>query len=134
MRYLSDHFSLVATNLSNHLSCEHLTQLSRRVALKEISKPTWRDPSLEVLIKRGEEHEAAYVDYLKNKKGFTSVYLKGKPLDATIDAMKQGIDVITQPLLEVERWSGFADILIKVPGKSKFGNWSYEVQDTKLSQ
>lgn len=92
------------------------------------------DPSIEVLKQRGEEHEAAYVAYLKNKKGVTSIYLKGKPLEATIEAMKQGIDVITQPLLAAGRWSGFADILIKVPGKSKFGNWSYEVQDTKLSQ
>ena len=29
---------------------------------------------------------------------------------------------------------GYADILLKVQGKSKFGNWSYEVQDTKLAQ
>jgi uncharacterized protein len=29
---------------------------------------------------------------------------------------------------------GNADILLKVEGESRFGNWSYEVQDTKLSQ
>ena len=29
---------------------------------------------------------------------------------------------------------GYADILLKVPGRSKFGDWSYEVQDTKLAQ
>ncbi len=133
MQYISDKFHLVATDLSNHLSCEHLTQLNRLVALKEIKKPSWRDPSLDVLIKRGEEHEAAYVEYLKSK-GLSWVYLKGQSLEATLEAMKQGKDVIVQGFLEVDKWSGYADILIKVPGKSKFGEWSYEVQDTKLSQ
>src|SRR5690606_2377889 len=55
-------------------------------------------------------------------------------LHATIEAMIQGKDVIVQAFLEVGNWSGYADILIRVPGKSKFGEWSYEVQDTKLSQ
>lgn len=50
-----------------------------------------RSFTLDVLIKQGQEHEAAYVEFLA-KKG------------------------------------------LKVPGKSKFGNWSYEVQDTKLAQ
>ncbi len=32
MIYSSDHFQLAATDLSNHLSCSHLTQLQRKVA------------------------------------------------------------------------------------------------------
>ena len=133
MQFLSDKFQLYASDLSNHLSCEHLTQLNRLVALKELKRPTWRDPSLDVLIQRGAEHEAAYVEYLKHK-GLTYAYLKGKSLEATMYAMAEGKDCIVQPFLEVGSWSGYADILLKVPGQSKFGNWSYEVQDTKLSQ
>ncbi len=128
-----DSLKLAATDLANHLSCEHLTQLNRLVALNELKRPNWRDPSLDVLIQRGEAHEAAYVKHLEEK-GLSVSRLRGQSLDATIDAMARGVDLLVQPLLETGQWRGFADILVKVPGESKFGNWSYEVQDTKLSQ
>ncbi len=133
MKFSNDQFQLAATDLSDHLSCEHLTQLKRQVALKEIKPPTWRDPSLDVLIQRGQEHEAAYVEFLA-KQGLTVVNLQGQNAQATLAAIEKGADVITQAKLEKAPWMGYADILLKVPGKSKFGNWSYEVQDTKLSQ
>lgn len=133
MKFENSQFRLSATDLTNYLGCNHLTQLSKAVALDELKEPYRSDPSLEVLIKRGQEHEAAYVAYLK-KKGLTSIDLKGKPVEATIEAMLKGFDVITQPRLELGQWMGYADILIRVPGKSKFGDYSYEVQDTKLAQ
>jgi len=133
MRYISDSFELAATDLSNHLSCAHLTQLHRKVALDEIKKPSWRDPSLDVLIERGREHEAAYVEFL-SKKGLKVVNLNGQPIESVVEAMKQGADALVQASLEDGQWMGYADILLKVPGKSKFGNWSYEIQDTKLAQ
>ena len=133
MRYISDHFELAATDLSNHLSCAHLTQLQRKVALDEIKKPSWHDPSLDVLIKRGQEHEAAYVEFLA-KNGLKVVNLNGQPIERVVEVMKQGVDVLVQAMLQDGQWMGYADILLKVPGKSKFGNWSYEVQDTKLAQ
>ncbi|MEX2233000.1 MAG: TM0106 family RecB-like putative nuclease [Cyclobacteriaceae bacterium] len=133
MVYSSHNFQLAATDLSNHLSCAHLTQLHRKVALDEIKKPSWRDPSLDVLIKRGQEHEAAYVEFL-SKNGLKVVNLNGQPIQGVVEAMKQGTDVLVQTSLEDGQWMGYADILLKVPGKSKFGNWSYEVQDTKLAQ
>lgn len=133
MRYNSGTFELAATDLSNHLSCAHLTQLHRKVALGEIKKPNYRDPSLDVLIKRGRDHEAAYVEFLC-KKGLKIVNLNGQSVDTVVDAMKQGADVLVQASLQDGQWSGNADILLKVPGKSRFGNWLYEVQDTKLAQ
>lgn len=133
MVYSSNGFRLTATDLANHLGCEHLTQLNRAVALGELDEPDWSDPALAILAKRGAEHEAAYVGFLKGK-GLTSIYLKGQSLEATIDAMRQGIDVLVQARLEKDIWLGYADILLKVPGQSRFGNWSYEVQDTKLAQ
>jgi uncharacterized protein len=133
MQWNASSFQLSASDLSNHLGCDHLTQLNRLVALGELDKPNWNDPSLAVLAKRGEEHEAAYVEYLK-KKGLSSIYLKNQPIEATLDAMTKGIDVLMQAKLERGAWMGYADILLKIPGKSKFGNWSYEVQDTKLAQ
>ena len=133
MTYDHDSFLLSATDLSNHLSCQHLTQLNRLVALDKLKRPSWRDPSLDVLIKRGEEHEAAYVAHLKHR-GLSSVYLKGQSVDATVAAMRSGVDLIVQAPLALDHWRGYADILIKVPRKSELGDWSYEAHDTKLSQ
>lgn len=133
MKLISDVIRLSATDLANYLGCKPLTQLDRSVALGEMIKPDWFDPALAILAKRGEEHEAAYVAYL-HKKGLSIIALKNKPVEATLAAMQLGFDVITQATLAAGNWMGNADILLKVEGKSKFGNWSYEVQDTKLSQ
>jgi predicted RecB family nuclease len=133
MDFRSDKFYLAATDLSNHLSCTHLTQLNRKVALSELKKPYRKDPSLEILAQRGREHEAAYVEHLK-KKNLSVVNLQNQPASATLDSMAKGVDVIVQARLEHEQWMGYSDILLKVSGKSKFGDWSYEVCDTKLAQ
>jgi len=132
MKFLSESFQLTATDLANHLGCKHLTQLNRSVALGDISKPDWNDPALAILAKRGADHEKAYVEHLR-KKGLSIRDLKNQSVDATLNAMVEGVDVLTQATLLKENWLGNADILLKVEGKSSFGNWSYEVQDTKLS-
>ena len=86
------------------------------------------------MIKRGQDHEAAYVKFI-SEKGLKVIDLRTQQsLEATVEAMRSGADVIVQARLEVGIWGGYADILFRVEGKSKFGNWSYEVQDTKLSQ
>lgn len=133
MQYIDGKFQLAATDLSNHLGCVHLTQLNRGAAVGELTKPFRNDPSLDVLIKRGMEHEAAYVQYLKST-GLSVVNLKNQHADATLKAMQSGIDVIVQAALSNNLWRGYADILLKVPAKSKLGDWSYEVHDTKLAQ
>jgi predicted RecB family nuclease len=133
MQYTNDNFLLSATDLSNHLGCSHLTQLNRKVALGELKKPAYYDPTLEVLIQRGKDHEAAYIRHLE-KKGLSVVNLTGKGVDSVVEAMASGADVIVQASLREGLWRGYADILLKVPGTSRFGDWSYEVQDTKLSQ
>jgi predicted RecB family nuclease len=133
MKLVSDSLQLSATDLSNHLGCRHLTELNRLVALGQLTRPHRNDPSLEVLEKRGREHEQAYVAFLKDK-GLSVLDLRGQPTSATLEAMAKAYDVIVQAKLEHDQWMGYADILLKVQGKSKFGNWSYEIQDTKLAQ
>lgn len=133
MIFTENFFTISATDLSNHLACRHLTELNRLLAKGEIGKPGWFDPSLQILIERGQEHEAAYVEYLKNQ-GLKVVNLKGKSNEATIAAMAEGVDVIVQATFDQKPWTGIADILMKVQGNSNFGNWLYEVHDTKLSQ
>lgn len=131
MKYDSS-FAFSATDLSTYLSCKHATQLHREYAVNGKSVPKHNDPVLEALIERGREHEAAYVAYL-NAQGKQCTTSERKSFQQTLDAMVQGVDVIVQGFLQVDVWSGYPDILIRVPGKSKFGDWLYEVQDTKLS-
>jgi predicted RecB family nuclease len=133
MRFTEGTFQLAATDLSNHLGCAHLTQLNRKLARRELDEPRWYDPSLEILIQRGKDHEAAYVEFLSNK-GLKVVNLNGKSQDEVVEHMRLGTDVLVQARLQRGLWVGHADILLKVGGRSKFGNWSYEVQDTKLAQ
>src|SRR3954466_7499162 len=99
MKIHDNYIQLSATDLSNHLYCNHLTELNRQVAAGVLKRPYRNDPALEVLAQRGREHEEAYIKHL-TQKGLATVNLQGKPLEATIDAMAQGIDVIIQPRLE----------------------------------
>lgn len=143
MKILTEKIQLSPTDLSNHLGCRHLTELNRLLALKEIEKPSWTDPALAVLAARGDEHEDGYVEHLRGQ-GLEVAYLKGKFPDATLEAMKRGVDVIVQAAFTDDgiasdaasgiHWLGYADILMKVGRPSVFGDWSYEVQDTKLSR
>ena len=133
MKLIADSLRLSATDLANYLGCRYLTELDRAVAMGKLDKPDYFDPSLAILAKRGAQHEADYVEFLRNK-GLRVVALHGKSVDETIKAMKEGFDVIVQATLTEKNWLGNADILLKVTEKSNLGDWSYEVQDTKLSQ
>jgi predicted RecB family nuclease len=131
MKLFAGNIHLSATDLSNHLGCSHLTEMNRLVALGKINKPQWSDPALVVLAKRGAEHEEAYVSHLRSR-GLTIANLNGKPVAATIEAMKHGVDVIVQAELSEGHWTGRADILHRINAPD--GRWGYEVQDTKLSR
>ena len=48
--------------------------------------------------------------------------------------MKSGQEVITQGYLSLGQFGGFTDYLVRVPGASNFGDYHYEVWDTKLSK
>jgi uncharacterized protein len=120
------------------MSCKHATFLNLQLARKIISPPhVYDNPSLLALQKRGEEFEKDYITHLKTS-GKTVVEIsKGSTNGAvaqTIDAIQKGADIIYQARLELAPWNGWADFLIKVDKPGKFGNWSYEVMDTKLSK
>lgn len=52
---------------------------------------------------------------------------------STVEAMRDGVEVIVQGRLEQPPFAGFSDFLIKKPGTSDLGDYHYEVWDTKLS-
>lgn len=133
MKLLNNKYQLSATDLANHLACKHLTELDRLVAKGSIKAPAWRDPALAILEKRGRDHEEAYVKSLKSH-GLSVTDLTNQPAKATLEAMSKGIDVIVQARLGDELWIGRADILRRIDKPSNLGSWSYEIEDTKLSQ
>jgi len=127
---------LSASDLSNHLGCRHLTELDKKAARGELQPPRWRDPALEVLQKRGFEHEREYLDHLRTL-GLRVVALEGTESSseqATVNAMRSGADVIVQIVLQSGRWYGRADVLRRVEVDTNLGPWGYEVVDTKLAK
>ena len=81
---------------------------------------------------RGREHEAAYIEHLRSKG--LQICENPSSIDATIDAMEAGYDVIKQAHLGNASWQGYADVLRKVAKPGRFGDWSYEIVDTKLAR
>lgn len=137
MRAIGTTIEISASDLSQFLGCRHRTALDLAVARSMLTEPSWVDPMVAVLQQRGLEHERRYADSLRNQ-GLKVVDLTDRfgedAVVASVDAMRSGIDVIYQPALRGGKWFGRPDILRRVAGSSKFGSWSYEVFDTKLSK
>ena len=139
MKLLSAQLRLSATDVSNHLACRHLTTLDIGEARGERQAPQWRAPDLKVIQELGYQHEARYLKYLADQ-GLQVLNLdktgsESGIAQATLAAMKQGVDVIAQGALQVGRWFGRPDVLRKVEKPSPaFGNYSYEAHDCKLAR
>lgn len=130
--------NLSASDLVGHLNCDHLSALDLQVATGTLEKPDYYDPLLEILRERGFRHEQDYIDYLKSQLHEISFIegegINGKTVDATLNAMREGKDIIVQAALRQDRWTGRADILRRVSVPSSLGDWSYEIIDTKLAR
>lgn len=88
-----------------------------------------------VLQKKGNEHEKAILSEIRHAGKSVAIIERGdQAAERTIEAMKNGIDVICQGFLSEDRFSGYSDFLVKVSGSSKFGDYHYEVWDSKLSK
>jgi uncharacterized protein len=141
MRQVGSELTLSATDLANFLGCRHRTGLDKAAALGKRQRPHREDPLLDLLKQRGEAHEAAYVASLQ-RDGLRVVNLedvfkdgdRAQHVARTLDAMREGADVVVQGALSDGRWFGYADVLERVPSTSSLGAWSYEVTDTKLSR
>ena len=92
----------------------------------------------QLLQKKGLEHEAAYLQRLKDE-GKTVVEIpKDRNLQdraaLTLEAMKSGAHVIYQAVFVDAPWRGEADFLMKCNTPSSLGDFNYEVLDTKLAR
>lgn len=125
------------TDLVNFLGCSHCTVLD----LRAFSEPLEHDEvseSEKLLRRKGEEHEAAYLQSLKDEgKVVAEIPKKISIADRsrlTKEAMRDGVDVVYQAALLGENWGGYADFLIRTNKPSGLGSFSYEATDTKLAR
>lgn len=136
MKQSSKGFLFSPSDLSNHLSCKHLTQLNKLAALGKLESPVKANRVLDLLREKGIDFESQFLEQLKSEgKSVVEFSRETKNVDQeVIAAMESGVDIIYQArLFESDEWNGWADFLIKVQKESRFGNWSYEVMDTKLA-
>lgn len=138
MKIIGNNLELSASDLVNHVSCNHLSMLDVELAKGNLSKPDHYDPLLEILRERGQIHEAAFIDHLKNQE-FEVVVIDGvdisdQSVEATLEAMRSGKQIIIQGALKSGQWGGRVDVLRRIETSSNLGSWSYEVIDTKLAR
>src|ERR671918_94729 len=129
------HLVFSPSDLTGYLACPHLTQLERRVALGTLAKPAGENPEAELVKRKGEEHERAYLDRLRAA-GRTVAEISLEPdLDweraarETADAIGSQADVVYQGVLvSDDGWRGVADFL------ERQDDGTYEAVDTKLAR
>ena len=132
-----------ATDLVGYLACDHLVTLEMEAAAGRIERPIRNDPELDLIRRRGFEHEAAHLAALREegrsiheietRDAKTPAELRAAE-EETVAAMRAGRDVIFQATFFDGRWRGHADFLLRVDKPSLLGDWSYEVADTKLAR
>src|SRR6516165_6214200 len=136
MRRYNGKLIFSATDLATFLGCRHATFLDRR-QLDDPVPLAPDDPYLKLLQEKGREHERAYGDKLRAQ-GLELVEIPDEGsleerTERTRAAMAAGADVIYQGAFLDGGWHGYADFLLRVPGRSSLGDYHYEPLDTKLS-
>lgn len=126
---------LSPTKLKNFLSCKYI--IYNEVFKEDLGISKKEKSKTDLLrFKKGDEHEDNYfkelkkkfkntIDLKKNSKDFKSRF------EETVNAMKDGYEVIRGGVLKSEEWFGETDFLIKENKKSKLGDYSYIVHETK---
>src|SRR6202162_2228816 len=142
MQFLDGRLIVSPSDLTGFLECEHLTQQELSAARGEIARPERDDPMLDMLSRRGLEHEGRYLDGFRGK-GLTIAEFpfpdcplpnREKAHADTVAAMQDGAHIIYQGTFFDGRWRCHPDFLIRVDRPSKLGDYSYEVADAKLAR
>ncbi len=131
-----------ASDLNNFLECAHLTELDRSVALGERLAPERDDPQVDLIARKGDEHERRYLGRLRDLyDGSLTEFARpdrsatgfeaGEA--ATIAAMERGERIIYQATFFDGRFLGHPDFLRRIDVACERWPWRYEVIDTKLA-
>lgn len=127
-----------ASDLVNFMGCAHATVLDVRNLATPVSFAP-DDESAVLLQEKGIEHELAYLERLRAEGRSIAEISSDGTLEhraqATVEAMQAGQDVIYQGAFLSGRWHGYSDFLLKRDDvSSSFGNFAYDVADTKLAR
>jgi predicted RecB family nuclease len=135
VRFNDSRLTFSPSDLTGYLACPHLTQLERRVALGRLPKPAAENPEAELVKRKGEEHERAYLDRLRAHGRAVQEISFEPDLDweraarETKDAIRAQTDVVYQGVfVDPDGWRGIADFL------ERQTDGSYEAVDTKLAR
>ncbi|HMB32815.1 MAG TPA: TM0106 family RecB-like putative nuclease, partial [Methylomirabilota bacterium] len=140
MQQLHGELLFSPSDLSGFLACEHLTQLELAVALQEGRRPRDENAYAELLRRKGEEHEQAFLAAIRDAGHRVVVVQRDGLRDfaggarRTLEAVRQGVDYVYQAVFSSGGWRGVADFLERVDRPSRLGAWSYQVLDTKLAR
>jgi len=97
-----------------------------------------KDEMMGLLAQKGNAHELAFLESLKNQYGVDNVACISADREIaagqTLEAMKAGVQVVFQGFLQRENFAGYTDFLVRCEGHSDLGDYHYEVWDTKLSK
>ncbi len=102
-------------------------------------QPDGADKSLELLQKKGIEHENDFLEQLKKEdRPVAEISQNENSIKNTKSAIFDGKETIYQAHLKYEKnsiqFAGYADFLFKVEGRSQLGDYHYEPWDTKLAK
>jgi uncharacterized protein len=148
MRKLDGKWILSPRDLIAELECNHRLNLEWSAITGLIAKPKEEnDAALQLVIDNGVAHEAQLVE--KHKKLGTVISISDpgldiegikKSLDETLQATKDGIDVIHQAVLFTGEFLGYADFLVLLKDengnarKDSEGRFIYEPVDAKSAR
>ena len=134
MRLVGQSLSFSPTDLNAFLACEHLTTLQLAAARGELAKPWRHNPHADLIRRKGDEHEAAYLARLQaDGRDVTTIDFDDRDWERaaheTEDAIRNDADVVYQAALTDGTWRGFADFI-----ERRADGDGYEVVDTKLAR
>ena len=96
------------------------------------------DESNKLVQDKGFAHEESFLESLRAKGFRITEIAQHLPAEeaarATLEALADGPDIIFQAAFLSPPFYGRADFLRRVEGRSRFGDWQYEVMDTKLAR
>src|SRR5437867_8793122 len=131
---------LSPSDLNDHVECPYLTTLALEVARGHRQRPHVPEDHADLLRRKGEEHEAAYLKDLHAQGRQVANAMTSDPWDfatsahATEEAMRAGAEIIYQVTFVQGDWRGRADFLERVEQPTALGAWGYEALDAKLAR
>jgi uncharacterized protein len=110
--------------------------LDRAESVGEVKRPSFSDPSIELLQKLGIDHEQRFFRYLSEQDGVVVLTVDTdweRAVAQTTQAIRDGVAAIYQGAFWDGNWGGRPDFLVRVDQPSKLLPWGYEVIETKLA-